>query len=126
MSGNKIYFDTNINFSIYNTTDILGLEVPGKLSIRGEGNDNYLLFIDKNQINCYNKLLKNIANPINENDAVNKKYVDSKKQGDKTILKDSKAEIQHFSGDDFDGCDCVACLRRFGWLLRRITVKYSE
>ena len=103
MSGNKIYFDTIRNFSIYNTTDILGLEVPGKLSIRGEGNDNYLLFVDKNQINCYNKLLKNIANPVNENYAVNKKYVDSKKQSDKIILENTKAEIQYISGEDFDG-----------------------
>ena len=103
MSGNTIYFDTNRNFSIYNTSDILGLEVPGKLSIRGEGNDNYLLFVDKNQINCYNKPLKNIATPVDENDAVNKKYVDNGTISDKIILKDIKAEIQYFSGDDFDG-----------------------
>ena len=103
MSGNTIYFDTNRNFSIYNTSDILGLEVPGKLSIRGEGNDNYLLFIDKNQINCYNKPLKNVANPVDENDVVNKKYVDSKQQGEKIILKDTKAEILYVSGNDFNG-----------------------
>ena len=58
LNGNKLFFDTNKIFSLYNNSNMLGLELSGFFVIRGLGNNNYILFIDKYQINCYNKLLK--------------------------------------------------------------------
>ena len=76
LNGNKIYFYLSKECSIYKNGDMLGLELPGFFVIRGSENNDYILFIDKYQINCYNKRLKDVKDPSDLKDAVNKKYVD--------------------------------------------------
>ena len=76
LNGNKIFFDTNKECSIYKNGDMLRLELPGFFVIRGSENNDYILFIDKYHINCYNKRLKYVKDPSDLKDAKNKKYVD--------------------------------------------------
>ena len=76
LNNNKLYFDTNKQYSISLHTNILGLDLAGVFVIRNAGTNDYILFIDKFQIHCYDKPLKNIADPTDTKDAANKKYVD--------------------------------------------------
>ena len=76
LNSNKIFFDANKECSTYKNGDMLGLELPGFFVIRGSGNNDYILFIDKYQINCYNKRLKDVKDPSDLKDAANKTHVD--------------------------------------------------
>ena len=76
LNGSKIFFDTNKTFSIYNSNNMLGLELTGFFVIKGSENNDYILFLDRHQINCYNKQLKEVKDPSDLKDAANKKYVD--------------------------------------------------
>ena len=69
----KIFFDANKECSIYKNGDMLGLELAGFFVIRGSEKNGYIFFIDKYQINCYNKHLKYVKDPSDLKDAENKK-----------------------------------------------------
>ena len=42
LNGNKLFFDTNKTFSIYDNNNMLGLEISGFFVIRGSGNNDYI------------------------------------------------------------------------------------
>ena len=77
LNGNKLYLHDNKKQSIYQNSDDLVFETDDKFIVKNNSNNTLKFYIDNDKIHCNSKRLVSVLDPTDENDAVNKKYVDN-------------------------------------------------
>ena len=77
LNGNKLYLNNNKKQLIKNSDDIV-FETDDKFIVKNNSNNTLKFYIDNDKIHCNSKRLVSVLHPTDENNAANKKYVDSK------------------------------------------------
>ena len=99
MNENKLHFKNNIK--IFNSGNDFVIEVPNKFIIKDSTN-TLKLVLDEQTLHFNNRRLTNISDPINDNDATNKRYVDGiiKKKPKVYITNVKSGESKSFNTDN--------------------------
>ena len=79
LNGNRLYFNDNKKQLIYQNSDDLVLETDDKFIVKNNSNNTLKFYIGNDRIHCNSKRLVGVSDPIENNDAANKKYVDEQK-----------------------------------------------